>query len=309
MDGRHGGVLASPAVPVTRLHADEVDVDEGLVRALLADQLPRWADLPLRRTASSGTDNAIFRLGRDLVVRLPRIGWAVPQIAKELEWLPRLAPHLPVAVPEPMAGGAPGRGFPHPWLVSRWLPGDDALAGTVVDWSRLAEEVAAFVVALQQVATGGPRAGRRAGLLAPDDEATRRAILRLRGELDVERALAVWDAALAADPWGGPPVWVHGDLLPGNVIVREGELTGIIDWSAAGLGDPACDVMLAWSLPPAARAAYRAALGLDDATWSRARGWAVEQAVNFIPYYADTIPGGVAAARRRLDAVLADDLP
>ena len=113
----------------------------------------------------------------------------------------------------------------------------------------------------------------------------------------------------AADPWVGPPVWVHGDLLPGNVIVREGRLTGIIDWSAAGLGDPACDVMLAWSLPPEARAAYRAALGVDEATWVRARGWAVEQAVNFIPYYADTIPDGVAAARRRLDAVLADDLP
>ena len=119
----------------------------------------------------------------------------------------------------------------------------------------------------------------------------------------------MWDAALAAHPWVGPPVWVHGDLLPGNVIAREGGLTGIIDWSAAGLGDPACDVMLAWSLPPEAHAAYRAALGVDEATWARARGWAVEQAVNFIPYYADTIPDGVAAARRRLDAVLADDLP
>jgi aminoglycoside phosphotransferase (APT) family kinase protein len=301
-------VLASLAVPVTRLHADEVDVDEELVRDLLADQLPRWADLPLRRAASSGTDNAIFRLGDDLVVRLPRIDWAVPQIAKELRWLRRLAPHLPVAVPEPVAGGAPGRGYPHPWLVSRWLRGKDALAGSVVDWSRLAGEVAAFVVALQGVATGGPRAGRRAGPLAPNEDATRRAILQLRGELDLELALAVWEAAVAADPWGGPPVWVHGDLLPGNVIVRDGGLAGIIDWSAAGLGDPACDVMLAWSLPPEARAAYRAALAVDDATWARARGWAVEQAVTFIRYYAETIPDGVAAARHRLDAVLADDL-
>ena len=307
MDGRGRGVVASPVMAVPRLHADEVQVDAGLVRDLLADQLPGWADLPLRRTASSGTDNAIFRLGRDLVVRLPRIGWAVPQVAKELEWLPRLAPHLPAAVPEPIACGAPGRGYPYPWLVSRWLPGADALAAEVDNWAHLAEEVAGFVVALQQLATGGPPAGRRGGPLAPNDEATRRAIRRLRGDIDVERATAVWEAALHAGPWSRPPVWVHGDMLPGNVIVRDRVVAGIIDWAAAGLGDPACDVMLAWSLPPEARRAYRAALAVDDATWARARGWAVEQAVSFIPYYADTIPDGVAAARRRLDAVLADD--
>lgn len=290
-----------------KMHVDEVDVDDDLVRALIAGQFPHWAHLPLQRTPSTGTDNAIYRLGRHLGVRVPRIYWAVPQVGKEYEWLPRLAPHLPTTVPEPLAQGQPGHGYPHPWLVYRWLNGEDALVGAVDDWWALARDIAAFVTALQRVdPTNGPPAGTRAGLLAPRDGATRRAIAQLDGEIDVDRAMAVWDAALAAGPWGGPPVWVHGDLLPGNILVDDGRLAGVIDWSAAGIGDPACEAMVAWSLPPDARAAYRAALGFDDATWARARGWTVEQAALFIPYYAATIPAGVAAARRRLDAALAD---
>jgi aminoglycoside phosphotransferase (APT) family kinase protein len=280
------------------------------VRALVGAQFPQWAHLPLRRASSTGTDNAIYRLGGGLGVRVPRIDWAVPQIDTEHDWLPRLAPHLPTAVPEPLARGEPGHGYPYPWLVYRWIDGRDALVGTVDDWCGLARDVAAFVTGLQRIdPTGGPPARNRGGLLAPRDERTRRAIGDLAGAIDVERATAVWDTALAAPAWSGPPVWVHGDLLPGNVLVRGGRLTGIIDWSAAGVGDPACEAMLAWSLPPDARAAYRAALDLDDATWARARGWCVEQAVAFIPYYADTIPDGVSAARRRLDAVLDDHGP
>jgi aminoglycoside phosphotransferase (APT) family kinase protein len=291
-----------------KMHDAEVEVGDDLVRGLVAAQFPQWTDLPLRRLPSTGTDNAIYRLGPELGVRLPRIGWAVPQIGKEHEWLPRLADHLPTAVPEPLAVGEPADGYPYPWLVYRWLDGEDALVAPVDDWSRLALDVAAFVRALQRVdPVGGPRSGARGQFLAARDRTARRAIAQLDGAIDGDRAMAVWEAALAAEPWSGERVWVHGDLLPGNLLVGDGRLAGVIDWSAAGVGDPACDAMLAWSLPPDARAAYRAALAIDDATWARGRGWTLEQAATFIPYYAETIPDGVAAARRRLDAVLAAD--
>lgn len=291
-----------------RMHADEVVIDDDLVRSLVWTQFPGWADLPLQRMPSTGTDNAIYRLGDELGVRLPRVGWAVDQVRKEQEWLPRLTPDLPARVPEPVASGEPGNGYPYPWLVYRWLPGTDALAGPVPDWCALARQVAGFVLALRATATtGAPPAGVRGGPLDALDDVTRRAITALDGHIDVRRALAVWEAAVAADRWAEPPVWVHGDLLPGNVVVQDGVLAGVIDWSAAGLGDPACDTMLGWAMPSPARLEYREALGVDDATWARGRGWTVQQAVLFIPYYARTIPDGVAAARRRLDTVLQDD--
>jgi len=190
------------------MHADEVDVDDGLVRRLIAEQFPEHVDLPLRRARSTGTDNAIYRLGPDLGLRLPRIDWAVQQIGKEHEWLPRLARHLPAAVPEPVAVGEPSAGYPYPWLVYRWLDGHDALAGPVGDWCRLAEHVAGFVLALQRVdPAGAPPTGGRGGPLSPRDEATRRAIARLDGLIDTRRALSIWAEALSAEPWTRPAAW------------------------------------------------------------------------------------------------------
>jgi aminoglycoside phosphotransferase (APT) family kinase protein len=287
-----------------KLHADEVDVDSSLVRRLLDDQFPRWADLQLRRTASTGTDNAIYRLGGRMGVRLPRIHWAVHQIDIEYQWLGRLAPQLPVARTEPLAKGAPGNGYPYPWLIYRWLEGEDALASPAIDWNQLARDVATFVLALQQIdPTDGPPARSRDGPLAPHDTDARRAIRQLDATL-IDRAMEVWREALLVDPWPGPAVWVHGDLSPGNVVVSDGGLAGVIDWSAAGVGDPVCEAMFGWSLPSEARVEYLAALDIDDATRARARGWIVEQAAKFIPYYAQTIPLGVEAAKQRLHAVL-----
>ena len=168
----------------------------------------------------------------------------------------RLEPRLPVAVPVPLAMGQPGLGYPYPWLIYSWLEGEDLQDGPVADFGELAREIATFVRALQTGPEEGPPAGRRGGSLASFDDVTRSAIEALEGRIDVDRALAVWGDAIAADPWGGPPRWVHGDLLPGNILVRNGHLCGVIDWSATGLGDPACDAMVAWSLPPAARAAF-----------------------------------------------------
>jgi aminoglycoside phosphotransferase (APT) family kinase protein len=295
-----------------RLHDGETVADEDLVRRLLVDQHPGLADWPVRRVASTGTEHAVFRLGGDLVVRMPRLERAQRQVAAESTLLPMLAPQLPVEVPMPVAVGEPGLGYPYRWLVSRWVTGRDLLAliteGHDVDWLQFAVDLAAFLRALQAVdGPGAPPAGRRGQDLAPHDEVVRGCVEELADEIDGDAALAVWRAGMDAAPWPGPPVWVHGDLLPGNVVLGvDGRLVSVIDWASAGVGDPACELMVAWSLPPEARARLRSELDVDDDTWVRARAWVVEQAVLFIPYYRRAIPAAVAVNRARLDAVLAD---
>ena len=291
-----------------QMHEDEVLVDDGTVRALLKDQFPHWADTRLRRIADSGTDNAIYRLGDDLGIRLPRIQWAEAQIEKECRWLPKLAANLPAPVPVPLAEGRPGRGYPFPWLVFPWLDGTSLDRAAVDNWNVIAEDVAEFVLALQHLPTqGGPPPIRRGTPMAQFDEAVQWGISQLGGVIELDRARHVWRSALEAGDWPGDPVWVHGDLLPGNILIGKGRLSGIIDWSCAGVGDPACEAMLAWSLPLDARRIYRRTLGFDDATWARARGWVVQQTVFYIPYYATSLPFAVDQAMRRLsEALLAD---
>jgi aminoglycoside phosphotransferase (APT) family kinase protein len=293
-----------------KMHQDEVDTSAALVRRLLAQQFPQWADLPVVPVPSAGTDNALYRLGDELAVRLPRIHWAVGQAQKEEYWLPRLAPALPLAVPTVLAHGAPGAGYPYPWAVYRWLGGQNAAETPPADRVAAAVALAGFLRALQQIDTaGGPRAaahGRRGAPLAGRDAATRQAIAALGGAIDTA-ATAIWEDALRADEWDRPPVWFHGDLLPGNLLVANGQLSAVIDWNGLGVGDPACDLVIAWALfAGASRDAFRAALGVDDATWVRGRGHALSQALIFIPYYLDTNPLGVAYHRRTLEAVLAE---
>jgi len=288
------------------MHADEIEVDDSTVRALLVEQFPHWADLPLQRIPDSGTDSAIYRLGEDMGLRLPRIQSAVGQIDKECRWLGRLADHLPVPVPVPIGRGEPGPGYSYPWLVYPWL------RGTSVDRTApetlLVADVASFVLALQAIPTdGAPPPGRRGGPLAPLDREVEWAIGNLEGMIDTARAREVWQAALLAETPSGNQAWVHGDLLPGNIVAADGRLAGIIDWSATGVGDPACDAMFAWALGPQDRAIYRRLLGFDDATWARARGWVVEQTAMYIPYYAQTLPLAVAQAKTRLEAALGDE--
>jgi aminoglycoside phosphotransferase (APT) family kinase protein len=292
------------------MHDDEILVTDSLVRGLVDTQFPRWSGLTLRGVPSTGTDNAIYRLGGEMGVRLPRIHWAVGQVNKEWVWLRRLAPHLPVPVPIPLAKGEPDLGYPYPWLVYPWLEGEDLQHASGVDLDRTAREVAAFVVALQGANTGGdPPLGARAGTLALLYREARWAIERLEG-FDVDRAMFIWDAAVRAKEWGKPPVWTHGDLLASNMIMRRDSIAGVIDWSRTGIGDPACDAQLAWYFPPEQRAVFLDALGFDAATKARARGWVVRQTALFIPYYAETIPDAVATAKLRLQAVLDDpDMP
>lgn len=295
-----------------KLHADEPDVDAALVRRLVRAQFPHWADLPIEAFPSAGTDNAIYRLGQDMAVRLPRLERVVSQIEKEQRWLPVFAPHLPLAVSLPLAAGVPAEGFPWPWSVYRWLQGESAATGRLDDPDEAARALAAFLRALRALdTTGGPAPSsenfRRGVPLVERDAATRRAIGELEGRVDTDGATAAWEAALRAPGWDRPPVWIHGDLLPGNLLVHEGRLSAVIDWGGLGVGDPAVDLITAWSLFSAgSRETFRAALDVDDATWARGRGWALSIALIALPYYWDTNPGFAAVARRTLDEVLSD---
>jgi aminoglycoside phosphotransferase (APT) family kinase protein len=288
------------------MHHDEVDTDADLVRRLLASQHPQWADLPIERVPSAGTDNAMYRVGDDLAIRLPRIHWSVDFVTKEQKWLPVLAPHLPLAVPRPVAAGNPEELFPYPWSVVQWLPGELATLDRLDDPVQAALDLAAFVRTLQAIEpTGGPKHQR--GLpVRFEDEMVRMGIAGLRGEVDAEAVTEAWNQVMAAPDHDAPPVWFHGDLVYLNLLAQDGKLTAVIDWGTCGVGDPAIETIIAWSLfPPDARQAYREALGVDDATWERGRGW-VLTGVFGIPYYRDTNPVLVANAIRAIEAVLAD---
>jgi aminoglycoside phosphotransferase (APT) family kinase protein len=292
------------------IHAHEADSDVGLVRRLLAAQFPQWAARPIERVPSAGTDHALYRLGDDQVVRLPLAWRAAKGLDKELTWLPRLAPLLPVAIPVVLGTGLPAEGYPLPWAVYRWLDGENPRIDHIADTDVLATDLAAFIAALQRVDLADGPAAYRGGPLATQDAGTRAALADLGGMVDTEVATAVWDAALRAPEWSDPPVWVHADLMPGNVLVRQGRLTAVLDFSTVGVGDPACDLIVGWFLLPApAREAFRAAVHVDDATWARGRGWALALALGQVAYFRDTNPVIVADARQVIRAVLTDHLP
>ena len=292
------------------IHAHEAEGDVALVRRLLAAQFPQWAARPIERVPSAGTDYALYRLGDDQVVRLPLAWTGAKGLDKELTWLPRLAPLLPVAIPVVLGTGLPAEGYPLPWAVYRWLDGENPTIGHIADPDVLAADLAAFIAALQRVDLADGPAAYRGGPLAAQDAGTRAALAELGGMVDTEAATAAWDAALRAPEWSGPPVWVHADLMPGNVLARQGRLTAVLDFSTVGVGDPACDLIVGWFLLPApAREAFRAALHVDDATWARGRGWALSLALGQVAHFRDTNPVIVADARQVIRAVLTDHLP
>lgn len=291
------------------MHADELAIDAALVARLLAAQFPRWADLPIERVEPSGTDNAIYRLGADMAVRLPRQISTGDVPAEEFRWLPMLAPHLPLAIPEPIALGEPAEGYPCQWLICRWLNGENATLERIADTARAASDLAGFISALQAVdPTGGPAPDGRGGPLAPRDARTRDSIAALAGEIDVDVVTTAWETALDAPEWSAPPVWVHGDLDPRNMLVEHGRLSAVLDFATMAVGDPASDVMVAWKMLPAERRdTFRAALRVDDATWARARGWVLSQALMILSYYTmESNPTLVLESRRWMREVLAD---
>ncbi len=299
---------ASPldSAPGARPAAD-VRVDVPLVRRLVAAQFPQWAGLAVEPVDSAGWDNTIFRLGSELAVRLPRRRVSAEHVSAEHQWLPVLAPDLPLAVPVPLGRGVPGEGYPWHWTVCPWLAGELAALSGVADPGRAATSLAAFVAALQAIdPVGGPVHEFRGLSLAARDDNTRSSAAVLRHGLDVGPLLEVWEAALAARPWAGQPVWMHGDLHPANLLVAGRELSAVIDFGLLGVGDPACDLMVAWTyLATDSRAVFRGALAVDDATWCRARGWALQFGIRAAAYSADNpVLGGIG--QQTLAAVLAD---
>lgn len=291
------------------MHPDEIDTDVSLVRRLLSGQFPQWASLPIRLIESYGTDHDIYRVGDDVVVRLPRIGWATQQAAKEAKWLPRLAPHLPLDVPVLLAIGHPAEGYPYDWSVCEWLPGENADA-RIDDLQQAAVDLAAFVTALRGIDTAGahPRPPRSRGApLAELDESVRRSIAQLGDRIDGPTTLHLWEESLAAPIWSGPAVWVHGDLLPGNLLVVDGRLSAVIDFGGLNVGDPACDLQPVWNVfSGSSRRRYLAELRADEASRLRGRGWTIYQAVSGLGYYWDTNPGMVRQTSHALEQVLAD---
>jgi aminoglycoside phosphotransferase (APT) family kinase protein len=305
-NGSRGSRRAVSIAPV-RMHADQVDVTVETVTALVRDQFPAWAGRPVRPVVSHGTVNALFRLGADVVLRFPL--QPGPHVRDELVAEQRharmVAAHVPLAVPEPLAIGEPGPGYPGAWAAYRWI--DGKTAGRLDDPHRFARDLAAFVRALHGIDTGGhPRpANGRGGRLRDDDEWVRHCFAVSRDLTDVDRLARIWEGCLALPPGDEPGVWVHADLMPGNLLVRGGRLAAVIDLGAVRIGDPAVDLMPAWNLlPPAARTTYRRELGADDAEWERGRGWALVQAIGSLHYYVETNPVMSATARRTLDALL-----
>lgn len=288
---------------MARMHSDELEIDEALVHRLLVEQLPEWAELPLSRVEPAGTDNAIFRLGDELSVRLARRKGPTTPGGDELAWLPKLAPQLPLEIPVPVAQGRPTGEYPWFWDVYTWVEGESAPVEEI-DAVQAARDLAAFVAAMQQIDSAGAPLGR--GIpLAERAEGMAYWFARFQGDPAVT---AEWERALAAPPWDGPPVWHHGDLDVRNWLVRDKRISGVIDWDAMGVGDPACDVMVAWKLhSSAARDAFRDALPTDDATWARARGWVLSQAVAALAYYTpENNPALYHEAERWLELVMSE---
>ncbi|KRF04784.1 hypothetical protein ASG89_21000 [Paenibacillus sp. Soil766] len=288
----------------------ELEIDLNLVEQLVRSQFPQWAELRLRPVDSAGTDNVIYRLGDDMAVRLPRAEWAIGQVEKEQRWLPKLAAMIPLSIPVPLAQGVPTDDYPWFWSVYRWLDGENATVGQLDSYNQAATALAQFINTIQTIEpTDGPGPGThnsgRGEPLARRDAAVREAVANLNTIIDTDVALAVWDSALQAPVWQGQGVWIHGDLHPGNLLIAQGQLSAVIDFGTLGVGDPACDLMVAWTfLTIESREEFRSLLTVDEATWLRGRGWALSFGLIAYAYYIDKNPGLAAISRRTIDEVL-----
>jgi aminoglycoside phosphotransferase (APT) family kinase protein len=291
------------------MHADEPEISLTLVRRLIEAQFPQWAGMGIEPAGPAGTSNAMFRLGPDLAVRLPRRSGAAADIDKEHLWLPRLAPVLPAAVPVPVAMGRPGEGYPWRWSVYRWLEGENPAIGQPGQPELLAHDLAAFASAMHRVNPDGAPPSYRCEPLSERDASTRAAIAQVRELVDVDAAaaIAVWEDALTAPGFAGRPVWIHADLQPGNLLTTAGgRLSAVIDFECAGLGDPAVDLIPAWYVLPAgpARTAFRGATG--ESQWARGRGWALSIAVSELSYYRNRNPRMANIAHHVIHEILTE---
>jgi aminoglycoside phosphotransferase (APT) family kinase protein len=286
-------------------------IDAMLVRRLVAEQFAHWAHLAVRPVEPSGWDNRTFRLGEQMLARLPNAPEYAAQVSKEQLWLQTLAPLLPLPIPQPLAIGTPALGYPWHWSVYRWIEGQQASRERIADRCELAASLTRFLNAMRCVdATGGPAAGphnfHRGGPLWTYDEQTRQAISALTNRIDTSVAMQVWEQAMATS-WQRAPVWVHGDVSAGNLLLREGRLSAVIDFGNLGVGDPACDLSIAWTLLDGeSRDVFQNELGLDEGTWLRGRAWALWKAAILVAGLTASSASETAQAWRVLNEVLAD---
>lgn len=289
-----------------KMHEGEIDIDMALVKRLLTEQFPHLAERSITVVRSTDSVNAIYRLGDDLYMRLPRLEEWAESIDREWIWLPKLAPHISLNIPKPVARGKPTNWYPCPWAIYHWIEGLPYQDDLISDERQVAYDLVNFILELRSVnMLGAPRGGRDP--LFELAAVTRIAIESSRGVIDAEAVSAAWARSLDAPPWNGKPVWIHGDLLKSNLLVQGGRLCAIIDFGGVGIGDPAADVIPAWSVfNITGREIFRRALDVDDNTWSRARGYALHQALMIIPYYPETNPHFVTMAKRTVNEILAD---
>ena len=283
----------------------------ALARRLVDSQFPQWSDLPITEVELDGWDNRTFRLGSQLTIRLPTGDWYARQVGKEQRWLPVLAPQLPLPIPFPEARGRPDAAYPYPWSVYRWLDGEVASRARVRDMTAFAATLAGFLGALGRAGTtGGPAPGEhnfhRGGPLATYEDEALAAFDALRGEIPSDAVRRAWDDAMATR-WDREPVWFHGDVATGNLLVRDGRLAAVLDFGSSGVGDPACDTVIAWTfLSGPGRDRFRADLGVDAGTWSRGRGWCLWKAAITLVGHLERGSPDAALARRDIEQVLLD---
>ena len=290
-----------------KLHNDEIDINAALVKQLLASQFPGWADLRLRVLSGAGTDNAMYKLGDDKVVRLPRTARSATNIDKERLWLPKLAPCLPISIPTILGKGSPAATYPLPWLIYRWLEGQTPNTESMLDRHLAAIDLGNFVVEMKKISSvNGPKS-KRGQPLSTRDEETRFAITSLTDTYDVSVLIDMWESALTSPLWSEAPVWIHGDLHAGNVLTQNHRVTAVVDFGSAGVGDPACDMMVAWTLlTPETRQIFRSIVQPDHATWARGRGWALTFGIVAYPYYRISNPTLARIAKRTIEQTIAD---
>ncbi len=288
-----------------RMHQGEIEIDIALVRQLLTEQFPHLVEKTITLVQSTGTVNAIYRLGDDLYVRLPRLAKWADSVNREWQWLPRIAPHVSLTIPQPVARGKPTIFYPYPWAIYRWIEGASYQDDLISNERQAAHDLANFILELRRVNMQGAPHGGRAPL--PElDTVTRSAIKASHEVIDTVAALEVWTRALQVPAWNGKPVWIHGDLLKSNLLVHAGQLCAVIDFGGVGIGDPAADIVAAWAVfNQEGRDVFRQALGVDDDTWYRARGYALHQSVLIIPYYPETNPHFVTMAKRIVNELIA----
>lgn len=293
------------------MHNHQPAINSKLVSNLISSQFPQWAELTIRPVAVSGWDNRTFHLGEHMLIRMPSAACYESQVEKEQRWLPALAPLLPLVIPTPLAMGEPGPGYPWKWSVYSWIPGAAAASSSIVDLNDFATRLAQFFIALQQIdPKNGPLPSAdnfyRGGNLRIYDAEARQAIAVLGDKIDTQSVIEIWEEALSFD-WHKSPAWFHGDISAGNLLMRDGKLTAVIDFGLMGAGDPACDLAIAWTLfKEESREVFKTTLLPDKNTWVRGRAWALWKALITAAGFSDFNNSESKQCWRIIDEVLMD---